>query len=248
MNYRGAFASVYDAMIGPEEHAARKAYVLSLLRRYGAESGLLLDLACGTGAVTAGLAGAGYEVVAADASPDMLAIARERLRPFGSRVLCVCQDMRTLDLFGTVRAAVCTLDGLNHLLTPEDVLAAFRRVSLFLEPGGVFVFDVNTPYKHRRVLADNAFVFETEECFLSWQNFPAEEDPDLIEMQLDIFRRGENGAWLRDTEEFAERAYPISVLLQLLCRAGFSSITCFGDMTFEPPEKTAQRVCFAAVK
>ena len=244
MSYEYAFAEVYDALIGEEANAERGAYIVEALRRCGVENGVVLDLACGTGGTAAALVNAGYETIAADVSADMLALARQRL---GDRALFLCQDMRELDLYGTVRAAVCTLDGINHLLTPEDVLAAFSRVSLFTEPGGVFLFDVNTPFKHRRVLADNVFVYETDDCYLTWQNFPA-EDPDLVEMQLDIFRRTPAGGYRRDTEEFAERAYPRKTLERLLRRAGFSAVRCFADLSFEPPAKNAERLCFAAIK
>ena len=247
MPYADAFAAVYDLFTENADYGARTAYLKKLLRENGVRDGIVLDLACGTGTVAASLASDGYDVIAVDASPDMLTQAREKLACFGQRVLFLCQDMRALDLYGTVRATVCTLDSINHLLTPADVQTAFCKVALFTEPGGVFIFDVNSQYKHREVLADNCFVYETDDRFLVWQN-ALDPQTDTVEMLLDIFTLRPDGSYERDGDEITERAYGEAALCEMLRTAGFSDVRVYGDLTQSPPEAKAERLCFVAVK
>lgn len=247
MAYDQLFADVYDRFGDPSDYRARAAYQLGLLRSYGITDGLLLDAACGTGTLTRFYLEAGYDVIAVDGSADMLLRAREKLASFGSRALFVCQQLEELDLYGTVRAAVCSLDSLNHLLTEKALLAAFRRISLFTEPGGVFLFDMNSVYKHRAVLGDNTFVFEDDDAFLVWQN-ELEPETDVVNMAFDIFTRRPDGSYLRSSEDNAERAYPIGAVRDLLLQAGFHSVNAYADLSLLPPGEREERWCFVAEK
>ena len=160
-----AFASYYDRLIGNEvDYRARARYFDALIRRYAdtPEQNLLLDLACGTGSLSVELSAIGYDVIGVDASAEMLAEAAAKGR---GKILFLCQAFDTLDLYGTVGAVVCALDSLNHITDAAALEAAFARVALFTAPGGVFVFDVNTPYKHREILADNTFVYDLGDLF-----------------------------------------------------------------------------------
>ena len=247
MAYGYGFASVYDLFFSEEERAERAGYYLSLISRNGVDGGILLDLACGTGALTPYYIDRGYDVIAVDVSEDMLSIARSKLGSAGERVLFLCQDMRSLDLYGTVRCAVSSLDSMNHLLTENELLEAFSRVSLFTEPGGVFVFDMNTVEKHRDILGDRSFIFETENTFLTWQN---ELDPatDEVEMLLDIFTKRKDGAYDRCSETVTERAYPPDSIVHLLKKAGFRHVETYSDLSLAPPKQGDERICFAAIK
>ncbi|MBQ7688509.1 MAG: class I SAM-dependent methyltransferase [Clostridia bacterium] len=247
MAYLETFAGIYDAFTDNVSYADRAAFVLELLRDAGISDGILTDLACGTGTMSAYFADVGFDVIAIDASPDMLMRAREKLAAYGEKVLFLCQDMRSLDLYGTVRATVCSLDGINHLLTPEDVLAAFRRVALFTEPGGVFIFDVNTPYKHRQVLENRSFVYENDDCFLVWQN-ELDAKTDTVDMLLDIFTLQPDGGYLRDCDEITERAYETETLCDLLKQAGFSRVTVYADLQKKAPAPEEERIYFTAIK
>jgi hypothetical protein len=133
------------------------------------------------------------------------------------------------------------------LLTPEDVRQVFGRVALFTEPGGVFVFDVNTVYKHRHVLADNTFVYEDDTDFLVWQNEYCAED-DTVQMLLDTFSVREDGAYERYSDEIAERAYELDDIEAMLKDAGFSEVHRFADRSFEAPAEDEERVYFAAIR
>ena len=247
MAYDFGFAKIYDKFTDASDVRARADFITEALRRYGVAEGILLDLACGTGRLSEAFILAGYDVISVDYSAEMLQAARERLLKYGAKALVLQQDMRELDLFGTVRAAVCSMDGVNHLLTPEDVRRVFGKVSLFTEPGGVFIFDVNTVYKHRQVLADNTFVYEDDTDFLVWQNEYCAED-DTVQMLLDTFSVRPDGSYVRYSDEITERAYELDDIEEMLKGAGFSEVYRFADRSFEAPQKDEERVYFAAVR
>ena len=247
MAYFEAFASVYDVFTEGVDYKTRADYILSLLKKNGIKDGTLLDLACGTGSLTVEFCENGFEVIAVDLSEDMLLLAREKLAPFGDKALILCQDMCELDLFGTVNAAVCSLDSINHLDNIEDVKTAFEKVSLFMEPGGVFVFDVNTLYKHRDILADNTFVYESEDAFLVWQN-SLQENGRSVDIMLDIFTENENGLYERESEDFTETAYSEEEITAALIQAGFTDIEILDDLSFDKPSEISQRIYFTAKK
>ena len=241
------FASVYDRLTGNVGYAQRADYLFMLLKKHGIESGTLLDLACGTGSLSVAFCEKGFDVVGVDGSSEMLSVAREKCAPYGDRILLLCQDMTELDLFGTVDCAVCSLDSLNHLTDEADVYETLRLVSLFMNCGGVFVFDVNTVHKHRNVLADNTFVYEEDEVFCVWQNTYYEED-DSVEIFLDIFTQQPDGTYSREQEEFCERAYSDEMLTDLLEMAGFSVLGRFAELTTDAPAEDAERVYYVCKK
>ena len=151
--------------------------------------------------------------------------------------------MQSLDLYGTINTCVCTLDSINHLTKTEDVKKAFDKVGLFMDNDGLFVFDVNTVYKHREVLKDNTFVFENEKVFCVWQNSPREND--IVDISLDFFEE-ENGVYYRSSESFSERAYSDEQIREMLESAGFKVEAVYGDLTFDEPKANEQRVIYVA--
>ncbi|MBQ1977980.1 MAG: class I SAM-dependent methyltransferase, partial [Ruminococcus sp.] len=136
-------------------------------------------------------------------------------------------------------------DSINHLTDKKDVQKTFERVSLFMNPQGLFVFDVNTVYKHREVLKDNVFVFDTDEVYCVWQNTPLQGD--VTDISLDFFIPEENN-YYRVTENFRERAYTVEELTEMLREAGFEVEAVYGDMTEMPPAETEQRLTIVARK
>ncbi len=241
------FSVYYDRFLGDVDYSLRAAYFDLLIKRFGGgQKGLLLDLACGTGSLSVELSRLGYEVIGADASPAMLALAQNKAISAGESILFLCQRMEELDLYGTVRAAVCALDSLNHLTSLEQFSRAVSRAALFLEPGGVFVFDLNTPYKHREVLGDNCFVFEEDDTVLVWRNRTS--GTLLTEISLDFFTRQKGGLYLRESEQFAERAYTMDEVKAALEAAKLRLLGAFGDDSEEPPCDTAQRWVIVAQK
>lgn len=241
------FAAFYDRLTDDVGYPQRAAYLASLLAENGVNEGLVLDLACGTGSLTLELAKQGYELIGVDASPDMLCAAQEKCARGGADVLFLCQRMEALNLFGTVNAAVCTLDSLNHITATDALREVFRRVALFLEPGGLFVFDVNTPWKHRAVLGDNTFVYDLDGLYCVWQNAYDAQD-DTVEILLDFFEQREDGSYARFGEQFTERAYSHAAICSFLEEAGLSLLGYFAELARTPPREDTQRAVYVVKK
>lgn len=244
----GDFAFFYDALMKNAEYEDRFNYISSLLAENGVGEGILLDMACGTGTMSAMFAKKGFDVVGVDASEEMLSLAQQKKSEEGFDALFLCQRMEQLDMFGTIDAAVCTLDSLNHITEPETLREVFRRVALFMNDGGVFVFDVNTLYKHKNVLADNAFVYELENVFCVWQNTLL-EDGETTLISLDIFEEEEEqGVYSRYGEEFCERGYDLSFLRATLEEFSFEVVGVYDDLTREPVKSDSERAVFVCKK
>ncbi|MBQ4332653.1 MAG: class I SAM-dependent methyltransferase [Clostridia bacterium] len=240
MNGYGAFAAFYDALTDDVDYAAWADYLLAAFSRHGGAAHTVLDLCCGSGSLSLELADRGCEVIGVDGSADMLAVAREKTAAEGRDILFLCQDVRALDLYGTVDGAVCMLDSLSHILHTEDLREIFRRLGLFIAPDGLLIFDVNTPYKHAHVLGDNAFVYEREEFVCAWRNryLPATHE---VEMALDFFLEEEDGTYTRYTDVVRERAYSLQTWKGLLTEAGFDLLGVYGERRFTAPAEDAQR-------
>ena len=240
------FSAYYDRLMGEVDYASRCEYLCALFRRFDRMPTLLLDLACGTGGFSIEFARKNIEVIGVDPSAGMLSEARQKADREGMSILFLCQSGQDLELYGTVDGAICCLDSLNHIVDYKVLSEALRRVALFLEPGRLFLFDVNTEYKHRDVLGDNTFVFEEKGLFCVWQS-QYDSASNTTEMTLDFFE--EDGAlYRRCTEWIEERAYSPSELEQALFKAGLKIEAIFGDGTFSPPNETCERVIYVTRK
>lgn len=246
MDYYSRFAGVYDALMENADYSARTTYLLRLFNKFGAMPTLLLDAACGTGSFSNLFAKAGIEVIGTDISEDMLCIAREKSAEEGLDVLYLCQDLKNLDLYGTVDGAICCLDSLNHITEHSSLAEALSKISLFLEDGKLFIFDVNTIYKHQAVLGNNTFAFEENGIYCVWQNHYREKN-HLVDIELDFFVE-EDGVYIRSSEKFSERAYTQDELAELLAKAGFQIEAIYGDMTEKPPADDCERVIYVCRK
>ena len=244
MNSYQALAAYYDRFTDDVGYADWADFFERLFAREGVQPGLILDLACGTGSLTKILAERGYEMIGADASPDMLMQAMQNTIDYTPRPLFLNQRMEALDLYGTVDVCLCCLDSINYVTDPAALQTAFERVHLFLEPKtGLFVFDVNTPEKFARI-DGNAYVREEEDVFCVWQ---AAVEDGLCAYQFDIFTR-EGKGWARAQETHEERIYTPETLTAMLTRAGFSEIKTYGDQSFAPVRGGEDRIYFTARK
>lgn len=240
------FAQYYDELTGNVEYPKRADYLLELLELLGHKPGLTLDLACGTGSLTLELFRRGVDVYGVDASVEMLSEAREKCADAGADILFLCQKMQSLDLYGTVNTVICTLDSLNHLHSREELQQTFDKVSFFMDPGGWFLFDMNTPYKHKKVLGDNTFVYDMEDVYCVWQNrYTAHMHK--VDIQLDFFER-EGRIYRRSSEHFSELAYSQEEISDMLTKAGFEKPVVYDEMSFSPPRPDSQRLIYAARK
>jgi ubiquinone/menaquinone biosynthesis C-methylase UbiE len=206
----------------------------------------VLDVGCGTGAVAIPLAKRGYRVTGVDMSAEMLAIAYDKMRAEQASVTWVEQDMRELEV-EPADAVISLCDSLSYLTEEEDVQETFRRVFAHLTPGGVFLFDVHSPYKMLHVFGDETFTYQDDEVSYIWQCFC---DPLRLEVehQLTFFLRQPNGLYERVEEEHWQRAYQPIQLVRWLTDAGFTQISVTADFTDLPPQAKSERLFFRAYR
>ena len=219
MTSYGPLSKWYDALTADVPYEAFADFYEAEFSRRGGEVGTVLDLCCGTGTLTRILGLRGYEMIAADSSEDMLMEAREKCADLAVPPLLLCQSAQELDLYGTVDAAFCSLDGMDYIPAP-DLPEVFRRLRLFIRPGGLFIFDVRTPESFR-ALDGQVFVDETEDVLCLWRaDFQAGEN--AMRYGMDIFSRTERELWRRECEEHVEYAHEPADLKRLLESAGFT--------------------------
>lgn len=217
----------------------------SAIGRYKrSEGNILLDLACGSGSLSVRMQALGYDVIGVEESPEMLSQAMNK--GMGS-ILFLCQPLVDLDLYGTIDVCVSTLDSLSHITDMRVLRRVLERVALFLDPGGVFLFDVNTVYKHRERLAGQTFVYDLDDVYCVWQN-SLREDGVTVDIDLDFFVEQEDGLYRRTEEHFSERAYTMDELLALLDQVGFEVVDMFDDYTDREPSERTERLVIVCTK
>lgn len=249
MSGYSAFAYFYDRLTENISYKARAEYFDKLIKLHGGRKGILLDLACGTGSLSEEMARLGYDVIGTDASEEMLSCAMDKKFESGLPIQYLCQDMTELDMFGTIDVTLCALDSLNHLNSLEDIRKTFERVSLFCEPGGLFIFDVNTPYKHRNILGNNTFVYDLDDVYCVWQNSFREDSPDCrVDISLDIFEKNENGLYERYADELSEIAFDRSVIEKAVADSGMILEAVYDFDSLESPRPDSEKLVFAAKK
>lgn len=236
----GPLAQWYDRLTGDVPYALFADFYEAEFARRGGDYHLLLDLCCGTGTLSAMMTARGYELLAADASEDMLMRAREKAAGLSPAPVFLCQEAARLDLYGTVDAAYCSLDGLNYI-PPEELPEVFRRLGLFIRPGGLFIFDIRPP-RFLRSLDGSTFVDETEDVLCLWRADYDGQEACLV-YGMDLFSR-EGALWRRSEEEHVEYAHSIRLLSALLSRAGFQDIRIVDD----PPPAGKDRLFISAVR
>ena len=241
MEAYSSFAEVYDLFMDNVPYEEWSVYLQQLLKENGVEDGLVLDLGCGTGTLTELLAAQGYDMIGVDASEEMLQAAMEKRTRSGQDILYLLQDMREFELYGTVRAVVSICDSINYTLEYEDLVRVFTLVNNYLDPGGVFIFDLNTVYKYQNILGDNTFAEDREESSFIWDNFYDEED-QVNEYDLTLFIREENGLYRKYTETHYQKAYELTTVRRALKEAGMEFAAAYDAFTKEPPKKDSERI------
>jgi len=206
------------------------------------KSHIVLDLACGTGNITIPLAHMGYDMIGVDISTDMLSQAQAKAAEQNQQILFLAQDMRELDLYGTVDAAICVCDGMNYILEEAEILAIFKRVRMFLNTGGVFMFDMNTEHKFKAVLGNKSFVANDKEASYEWDNH-YDIDTGINEYRV-TFTPNSGEPFV---EVHHQRAYPIDMISDLLCKAGFSSVDVRDGYSDNTPAGDVVRAVFIAI-
>lgn len=244
MNSYQSLAGAYDALTTDVGYRKRAAYLHRLLKRERETVESVLDLGCGTGTLAYLLAKMGYRVTAVDASEEMLTQAAQKAEtlPEENRPLLLHQSMTRLRLLKPVDAAVSTLDALNYVTGEKALQAALDRVCKWLRPGGLFLFDVNTLYKFRRMDGE-VYLDETEDTYCVWRTGFSEKTK-ICTYWVDLFKESPDGTWERFAEEHRERAWEEAQLRTMLEKAGFTEITVTGDLSQDAPQPDADRVIF----
>ncbi len=240
-----ALAASYDRLTNDVDYHAIVAFYRQVLQKEGLQPRTAADLACGTGSVALLLAEMGLRVTGVDMSEEMLTVAQQRACQQDNMPLFVCQKLQQLQLPRGVDMAVCALDGLDYILDPSDCKEAIRRVYKALNPGGIFIFDVNTPEK-LRAMDGQVFLDEDDDVYCVWRG-EFDEDTNICSYGMDLFQR-QGAVWCRSFEEHREYAYTIEQLTDYLKTAGFTHIRVYADGKLEAPGAGEQRIYFSARK
>ena len=245
VNAYTGFAEVYDLFMDNVPYDDWCRYLEGLLRDSGIRDGLVLDLGCGTGNITERLAKAGYDMIGVDASEDMLSCALKKRDSSGSDILYLQQDMRSFELYGTVWAVVSLCDSMNYILDYGDLVKVFRLVNNYLDPGGVFIFDMNTIYKYREVLGEQTIAENREDCAFIWDNYYYGQER-VNEYDLNIFVREQNGLYRKYREIHYQKGYEPQQVCALLEEAGLKVRAVYDAFTRNAPRPDSQRLYFIA--
>lgn len=238
-----AIFDIYDKLNADINYEAWADFVEANFDRYLEERPeLVLDLACGTGSMTLALAKRGYDMIGVDGSEEMLGVAFER--GMGAGCLFLLQDMRSFELYGTVGAVTCCLDSVNYLVDDGDLEQCFATVHNYLDPNGLFLFDMNTPYKFENVYADNAYILEDGSSYCGWQN-AYDRETRICDFYLSVFHE-KDGVYVRADEEQRERCYSFAEIAEALRKTGFELLSVSDDFSFSEPRETSERWYFAA--
>lgn len=238
-SYTG-FSDVYDILTDDVEYEKRCEYIEKLFKKHMSYApNLIADLGCGTGTVCSIMAKKGYDMIGIDSSDSMLYKASQKKD--AQKILYLLQDMTSFELYGTVDAFLCMLDSLNYVTDSDDVEEVFSLVANYLNPGGIFIFDVNTLHKYENILSDNTFVFEEKNVFYTWEN---SFDGEYCDFRLNFFVKNKNGVYNRILEEHTQMYHSHDFLMKAIEKAGLTLEAVYGELTEEAPSENEQRVFY----
>jgi len=236
----------YDRLTFDVDYAGYADFADRLFRKYRIPGNLILEQACGTGSLTLELAQRGYDMIASDLSPDMLVAAQKKCSELPEQPVFICQDMCELDLYGTVDGCVCALDSLNYLTEQWQLKRAIKRISMFLNRGGLFIFDVKTP-KMFADLDGVSAVWEEEELFAAWQ-YGYDKKSMRAAHAVDLFERQADGSYKRYGETHYQRAYIREKIEEILLQNGLEIVGVYRDFKLHKADEATDRLYYAARK
>lgn len=241
MSSYNEFAYVYDRLID-RDYCAAADRIEQLFKKYGAKPSLVLDLACGTGTLACELSKRGYDMIGADLSEDMLAVAAAK----NPDIRFLHQDMTDFELYGSVDCILCTLDAVNYVTDRRKLKKMFRLVNNYLNPGGLFIFDINTGYKLEHILGNNTFVYDNDGIFYTWENY-YDKKSGLSRQFLTFFVEDKNG-YRRFDEQHIQRAYKTDEIKEIIGYSGMKLCEISEWETGRPPRKNAEKTIFVSKK
>ncbi len=245
MSSYGDFSLCYSRIMSDVDYDEIGDFIDTAIKKhYVMKTGIVCDLACGTGRLSSILSEKGYDLIGVDNSSEMLDIAR--CNNPDQKILYLNQDMTELDMFGTVDVFVSTMDSINHLEDIKDVKKCFSKVSLFLEDEGLFIFDINSHKKFSEVLGNNTFVYDYDDVFCVWENF-YDQDEKVNYADLTFFIKEED-KFIKNTETVEEFDYSLSEILDVLNECGLKEVEILDGFSFEKYSEESERITIIARK
>lgn len=246
-SYTG-FASLYDLFMDNIPYKEWSDYLIGLLKENNVKDGLICELGCGTGNITEYLAAAGYDMIGIDNSEDMLNIALDKKYDSGNDILYLCQDMRQFELFGTVGAIVSICDSINYITEYEDLIKVFKLVNNYLDPSGIFIFDLNTIFKYQS-MGDCVIAENRPEGSFIWEN-SYYDDSHVNEYDLTIFAKlsEEDNIYAKSEETHYQKAYTLEEIKTALNAANLKFITAYDAFTHLPVNHKSERIYVIAME
>ncbi len=241
-----SFSKVYDKFMSDTPYDDWVNYIKEIWEKYALSPKLIAELGCGTGNITQRLADMGYDMIGIDSSENMLSKAREKAGKNKTDILYLNQDMRYFELYGTVDCIISLCDSINYITEYDDLLKVFKLVNNYLEPKGLFIFDLNTIYKFKNILGQNSFSQTDEFSACTWENY-FDENESINEYYTNFFIKDEKtGLYERFEEEHYEKGYTVLEIKRVIEKSGLEFLAVFDEMTFSPPKEDSERIFFVA--
>lgn len=238
-------AVLYDELMDDIDYKEWYLYIEKLLDKFSKEPKKILEMACGTGSLSYYLAMNGYDLTCFDISSDMLSMAYNKLNQFNN-IRLIEQNMIDFKINEKFDAIISICDSINYILDEEDLLSVFRNVKKHLHKDGIFIFDINSHYKLKNIIGNNTFIEDRGTIYYTWQNY-FDNSENIGEFYLTFFIADEYGRYRRIDEEHLQKAYQIEEIRELLEKAGFGTVYCFDEFTFNKPGEQSERINFVAL-
>lgn len=235
-----SFSRVYDRFAYDIDYKKFASYYEKIFKKFNIKPELVLDICCGTGTLTT-LMSEKYDMIGIDFSVDMLDIAQEKNKD--KKILYLCQSMCDFELYGTVDACYSSLDSINYILNDKDLFKHFKLVHNYLNPDGIYIFDISTVYKFKNILSDNVFTDECDDAFFVWQN-EYDNEEKLNIMYLDVFEKNHDNTYNRISEIHTEKAYTPSYVSSVVKKCGFEVLGIFDEFTLSKYKNNSERIFF----
>lgn len=244
------FATVYDRLMDNIPYDEWFTYLHGLLTEYGADSGIIAELGCGTGSITERMADCGYDMIGIDNSPSMLNIANDKKAANNSNSLYLCQDMREFELYGTVAAVISLCDSINYITESKELLQVFKLVNNYLDPKGIFIFDFHTDYYYREIVADATIAEDRDDISFIWDNYYNADDK-INELALSLFieagSKSQGAKLYRKYEELhLQKGYTLKEMLGLVRSSGLTLLAAYDAFTHKPATEECERIYIVA--
>lgn len=239
------FAQIYDLFMNDVPYKKWVLYLKRIWNKYNFNPKLIAELGCGTGNITIQLANKNYDMIGIDISEDMLAIAKQKSESLN--ILYLSQDITQFELYGTVDCIISLCDSLNYILKTNDLFKVFKLVNNYLNPKGLFIFDINTEYKFKNILGTNTFAETKSNAAYIWENF-YNKNKKINEYYLNFFIKQTQTNYKRFKEIHYERAYSINTIKKLLKKSNLKLLAVYDAFTFNKPKKDSERIYFVVQK